>query len=261
MHIRSLRLRPSELFVVCDGEGLDYMCRLSDPDSGGGRHGRKRTKPTPANEADTGSAETYSVPQPGQGKNAALAEIVEIRPSVGEPSVKCSVFIGLAKGDRLDYAVQKSIELGAYEIILFPSKRTVAVPKDIEKKALRFQRIAIETAKQCGRGIVPQVRVLSSFELAVELAVLSNLPLFLYENEFRMSLKQALEQSAAATEAQDGLSIAIMTGPEGGFDPHEAELAVSKGMLAVTLGPRILRCETAPAATLAAVMFHTNNLA
>ena len=217
-HIRSLRLRPAELFIVCDGEGADYVCRL------GGRGG------------------------------GPTAEIVEKRLSLGEPSVACDVYIALAKGDRLDYAVQKSIELGARGITLFPSERCVAVPGDMTKKTARLQRIALETAKQCGRGRVPEVAMAESFAVAVEQAGRAELPLFLYECEEKTHLKQILDESAALS------TVAIVTGPEGGFEPHEAELAKSAGMRTVTLGPRILRCETAPAAALAAVMYHTGNL-
>jgi len=235
VHIRSLRLRPSELFVVCDGEGSDYICRLGESGS-------------------------------------AVAEIVEKRPSEGEPSIACSVYIALAKGDRLDYAVQKSVELGANEIILFPSARCVAIPGDVSNKTARLRRIALETAKQCGRGRVPNVEALGSLAEAIGRAAGAGLALFLYECEVKLSLKQALEgydalsqiadpnPADAVRESHSRVTVSIMTGPEGGFEPFEAELAKAAGMLTVTLGSRILRCETAPAAALAALMFHTGNL-
>ena len=224
-HIRSLRLRPDEFFIVCDGEETDYICKL----------------------ADSEDAQLKA-----KGK-CAVAEIVETRPSVGEPTIKCSVFIAYAKGDRLDYAVQKSVELGAHEINIFPSKRCVSTPGDKgDKKIARLQKIALETAKQCGRGIVPSVLPSESFKAAVELAAKSNMPLLPYESEEELSLKQALGQS--------DMSISIMTGPEGGFTLQEVEYAKSNGMRIVTLGPRILRCETAPIAALSAIMYHTGNL-
>jgi len=216
-HMRSLRLRPTELFVVCDGAGSDHICRLAQRDGG------------------------------------TVAEIVETRPSLGEPTVSCSVFIALAKGDRLDFAVQKSVELGAHEIVLFPSGRCVSVPLDMVKKTARYQRIALETAKQSGRGRVPGVAAVRSFEAAVKQAARAELPMFLYEEEENTSLGQALGSGAVNT-------VSIMTGPEGGFEPLEAETAKSAGMLTVTLGPRILRCETAPIAALAAIMHQTGNL-
>ena len=102
-HIRSLRLRPTETFTVCDSEGTDYICLL------------------------------------GEKNETATAQIIEKRPSTGEPAIQCSVYLALAKGDRLDYAVQKSIELGAYEIILYPSARCIAKPADMRNKMNRLQ--------------------------------------------------------------------------------------------------------------------------
>jgi len=229
-HIRSLRLRPNEQFVICDGEGTDYICRLDKAENG------------------------------FTSGHESLAEIIETRPSKGEANVRCSVFMGIAKGDRMDYAVQKSVELGAHEIILFPSERSVAIPKDMGKKTIRLQKIAHETAKQCGRGIIPQVTALDSLESAIKQAAQADIPLFFYEDEEKAGFKDVLEKQYSQTEFSTPHSISIFTGPEGGFAAHEAMLAVSQGMFAVTLGPRILRCETAPVAALAAIMFFTGNL-
>jgi len=234
-HIRSLRLRPSEFFVVCDGEGSDHICRLAENSELASKVSKSKSE-------------------------GAVAEVIETRPSRGEPSVLCSVYIALMKGDRLDYAVQKSVEMGAYEIVLFPSERCVSVPGDMDKKTARLQRIALETAKQCGRGRVPEVKSADSFKSAVLQASRAKLPLFFYECEEELHLKNALENSEFRIPNSEFNSVSIVTGPEGGFEPHEAELAQSAGLTAVTLGPRILRCETAPVAVLAAVMYHTGNL-
>jgi len=217
-HIRSLRLRPDELFTVCDGEGSDYICRLGERSSG------------------------------------STAEIIRTCESQGEPDIKCSVYIALAKGDRLDYAVQKSIELGAHEVIIFPSRRCIIAPGDINKKISRLQKIALQTAMQCGRGIVPNITAARSFTEAIAQALQAELPLFFYEDEENMHLKQALDKHDRVG------TISLVTGPEGGFEPNEAERAVIAGMTSVSLGPRILRCETAPVAALAAIMYHTGNL-
>jgi len=236
-HIRSLRLRPNERFIVCDGEGTDYICKLAEP------------------YADSSNDEAKSLGGKESRSAAAYAEIVETHPSSGEPSVVCTVFIAFAKGERLEYAIQKSIELGARDIMLFPSERCVSIPGDMNKKAIRLQKIALETAKQCGRGIVPQVQVLDSLKEALDMAVRSDLALFPYECEEEFGLKQAMGKWG-----EDMKSVSIVTGPEGGFEPHEADLAKEIGMARVTLGKRILRCETAPVAVLSAVMFHTGNL-
>jgi len=223
-HIRSLRLRPSEYFIVCDGEGTDHLCRL------------------------------------GEQGNAATAEIIESKPSESEPDVICSVYIAYSKGERLDYAVQKSVELGAYEIILYPSARCVAIPNDIPKKTVRLQRIALETAKQAFRGRVPEVRHIDSFKSAIGSASTAGLPVYFYESEDRVHFKHVLDRYIPEPVPGSMFTISVVTGPEGGFEPHEAEYARQKGMHTVTLGPRILRCETAPAAALAVIMYHTGNL-
>ena len=219
-HIRALRLRPSEQFIVCDGNGRDYVCCLAE-------------------KATTG---------------AACAKIMESRPTCGEPDVACTVFLAYAKGDRLEYAVQKSVELGALNIVLFQSDRCIAVQGSSEKKIARMQKIALEAAKQCGRGRIPDVTAMESFEAAVDHASRADAPLFFYEREEKLSLKDALELHSALS------TVSIMTGPEGGFEEHEADLARGRGMLTVTLGPRVLRCETAPVAALAAIMYHTGNM-
>jgi len=224
-HIRSLRLRPDELFVVCDECGNDYLCKL----------------------AATGNGQTRD--------SHGVAQVIDKQDSRGEPSVKCTVCMAYSKGDRLDYAVQKSVELGAYEIILFQSKRCVAVPGNIPKKIERLQRISLETAKQSGRGIVPVVSDGDKFKDVIE-DIEGQVPCVLfYEDEDNLHLKTILEKLPA-----DVQSISIITGPEGGFEASEIELAKTKGIPVVSLGTRILRSETAPVVALSAIMYHTGNL-
>jgi len=222
-HIRSLRLRPDELFVVCDQCGKDYICKLAKDSRG-------------------------------------LAQIVERRESCGEPSVKCTVYMAYSKGDRLDYAVQKSVELGAFEIVLFESKRCVAVPSNIPKKIERLQRISLETAKQADRGIVPTVSDDTVFSNIID-TVSTGLhrtdfeSLLFYEDETNLHLKTVLDELSPNID-----SIAIITGPEGGFEASEIKYAKTKGIPVVSLGTRILRSETAPVVALSAIMYHTGNL-
>jgi 16S rRNA (uracil1498-N3)-methyltransferase len=157
------------------------------------------------------------------------------------------------------------VELGARDITLFPSERCVSLPCDTVKKTTRLQRIALETAMQCGRGRIPLVSSVDSFEEAVRQAASINtltngdgyacgFSLFFYELEEKLHLKQALKGRGMYN------TFSIFTGPEGGFEPQEAEFARAAGLISVSLGARILRCETAPIAALAAVMFHTGNL-
>jgi 16S rRNA (uracil1498-N3)-methyltransferase len=169
--------------------------------------------------------------------------------------VRVTVLCGLPKGDKADFIVQKCTEAGASEILFFLSHRCVAkMPSDREKKLTRWQRIAQESAKQSGRGIIPSVGLLEDIAEAFNKAQESGLGLFMYETGDRRTLKDALENAGEFSSA------AILTGPEGGFEAFEAELAGIMGLNVCSMGPRIFRCETAPIAALSAVMYATGNM-
>ena len=220
-HIKALRIRDGEMFTVCDGEGTDYSCVLSKVD-----------------------------------RDSVEVQILEKMPSKGEPSTHCTVYIAYAKGDKTEHVVQKAVELGASEIVLFPSKRCVSRPEGaaLIKKTARYAKIAEEAAKQSGRGKIPAVITAPTYKAAIEMAVKADVPLFCYEDERELSLKTCIESAGEIK------TVSVVTGPEGGFDPEEAALACEMGMKCVTMGPRILRCETAPLCALTAVMYATGNL-
>ena len=221
-HAKVLRLKIGDRIVVCDGDKTDHHCTISR---------------ISANEVE--------------------ADVFESVPCPAEPSVRCIILAGLPKqGERSDYIVQKCTESGASEIVFFVSHRCVARPdaKGLEKKVQRWQRIAEEAAKQSGRGIIPTVSAVGSFAEALDIAIKTDLPLFMYETGDRVELKSAIEAALPITSA------AILTGPEGGFEPFEAELAAKIGFKLCSMGPRILRCETAPLAALTALMYATGNL-
>lgn len=219
-HAKVLRLRPGECVSVCDGNGVDYHCVVSDI-------------------------------APGQ----VSLVVQHAEPSKAEPEVFCSVYMAFSKAEKLEHVIQKATELGACEIVAFPSSRCVAKPdeKSLAKKLARWQKIAASAAEQSGRGRIPQVRALSSFAEAVEQAAKSELALFPYENEKTCSLRACLQAGAFQ-------SVSIMTGPEGGFSEAEVQLAGQKNMKICSLGPRILRCETAPLCALTAVLYATGAL-
>lgn len=221
-HIKVLRLKVGDKLIICDGDRTDHHCTIKSL-------------------------------SPGQVE----AEVFESVPCPAEPDVHCIILAGLPKqGERSDYIVQKCTESGASEIVFFVSKRCVSRPdeKGLEKKVQRWQRIAEEAAKQSGRGIIPQVRAVGSFAEALDIAVKTELPLFMYETGERVELRDAIES------AGDISSAAIITGPEGGFEPFEAQLAAAAGIRLCAMGPRILRCETAPVAALTALMYATGNM-
>ena len=167
------------------------------------------------------------------------AEVVSKEECRSESPVRINVYIALPKGDKFDTVVQKAVECGAYSVTPFMSERCIAKAGDgFEKKLERLNRIAYEAAKQCGRGIVPTVKPLLSYEKMLGEAALADLPLFCYEAEGTLPLGRLLKR--------DVKSISVIVGSEGGFSQKEALLAKENGLLLAGLGPRILRCETAP---------------
>jgi len=219
-HGKVLRLRRGDTVTLCAGDGMEHTGTVSDV-----------------------SPDQISV------------VIHRTDSAVSEPGLRCAVYMALAKSDKLEHVIQKATELGAWEIVAFPSARSVArlEERSSEKKLDRWRKIAASAAEQSGRGIVPRVTLLSSMAAAVERAAKADLPLFLYENEDRLSLRRALPEVFPATAS-------VMTGPEGGFEPEEVALAKTAGMRICTLGPRILRCETAPLCALSALMFAAGEL-
>lgn len=216
-HAKVLRLKNGENVLICDGDGRECVCTVSDV-------------------------------SPGQ-----IGLVVKARQeSQSEPKVKASVYMAFPKADKLEHVIQKATELGVYEIVAFPSARCVSRPdeKSLRKKLDRWQKIAASAAEQSGRGRVPQVVVLDSLKTALERAGKADLSVLFYENERATTLKMALEST-------DFQTISLLTGPEGGLEEKEVEAAKNAGLQICTLGTRILRCETAPLCALSAVMYAT----
>lgn len=176
-------------------------------------------------------------------KDEISLDVISKRASLAEPSFDVLVCLGASKGDKMDWALQKCVELGARAILPFFSENTVVKPKNEEEKALRYARIAQNAAKQSGRGIIPKIYKAQSFDEMLNTASESEKTLFFYEKG-GISLKKAFSPCK---------SISIICGAEGGFSPQEAEKAAKISTI-TSLGPRILRCETAPMAALAAIM-------
>ena len=248
-HAKVLRLQCGETVTVCDGVGQDLTCVVSDV-------------------------------SPGQ-----ISLVVQSREaSRAEPPVACSVYMAYAKADKLEHVIQKATELGAYEIVAFPSARCVSRPdeKSLKKKLERWQKIAASAAEQSGRGRIPQlvgirddqldkspfelsggqkrrvalagvmamdpqVLVLDSFHAALTRASKADKALMFYENEQAVTLKMAL--------SGEYRTVSLLTGPEGGLEEKEVRQAREAGLQVCTLGKRILRCETAPLCALSAVMY------
>lgn len=212
-HAKVLRLKEGEIVLVCDGQGQECVCRVS------------QTAPE------------------------TVLSVEDRRSSVSEPAVDVSVYVAFPKADKLEHVIQKATELGAREIIAFPSSRCVSRPdeKSLKKKLERWQKIALSAAQQSGRGRIPQVLVLNSFSAALSRAAQSDRALLFYENEDAYTLKMALEGSYR--------TVSLMVGPEGGLEETEVSQAQEAGLKICSLGKRILRCETAPLCALSAVMY------
>lgn len=215
-----LRMHSGDALTICDAAGTQYDCVLVD-----------------------GTADEV------------LAQIHDRHVAAGESDLWITLYMALPKADKMEFVVQKSTELGVCEIVPFLASRCVSRPdaKTLEKKTARWNKIAAEASKQCARGRVPLVRQALSLKDAVRSAAKADTPLLLYEAERVHRFRDALRAKPLTT-------VSLMVGPEGGFDEDEAAIAVKAGLISVSLGTRILRCETAPIAALAAVQYESGNL-
>lgn len=180
--------------------------------------------------------------------------LVRILAADAEPPVEVALAQCLLKTDKMDWIVQKAVELGVDRICPVASENCV-VRYNAEKCAARrqkWQKIAAEAAKQCGRGAVPTVEPVRPLAALLE-ATPDLRRLFCYEREDAFGLRAALR-------GVDVAGYLLLVGPEGGFSPQEAALCQSAGALAVSLGPRILRAETAALAALSAVLYEKGDL-
>lgn len=182
-----------------------------------------------------------------------VCRVLDARPSETEPKQRFTLFMALPKGDKMELIVQKAVELGVHTVVPYLSKNCVSRPDKPEKKLARWQKIANEAAGQCGRGRLPTVSAVVPFDEAIRQSAEHETRLFFYENEKQTGLRDALAGGVGST-------VSLLIGPEGGFTPAEAEAARQAGLTSVSLGTRILRCETAPIAALAAVLYAGGNM-
>ena len=168
--------------------------------------------------------------------------------SKAEPKCRITLFQCLPKTGKMELIVQKCTELGVHALVPVLSRRCVAQPaNNYEIKRQRYQRVAEEAAKQSRRGAIPR------FESLTRLTDIDpgafDLFLLAYEEEQAVTLKSIIKKNKSAA------TVGILIGPEGGFDPEEAELLTAKNAIAVSLGARILRTETAGMAMLAQILY------
>lgn len=211
---RSLRMAVGDEIYVSDGEGKEYLAKLT----------KIRDE-------------------------ECTAEIISESAS-SEPEMSITLYMAYPKGDKLETVIQKAVELGATRIVPFESSRCIKRPKadKVAKQGERLSKIAEEAAKQCGRCIVPEVSLPLSYSAMLKDIETTELKLICYEKESDHSIKELLTEKKPK-------SIAIIVGCEGGFSSEEVDEAINAGCHSVTLGKRILRCETAPSAVLSMILY------
>lgn len=217
--LRVLRLRKGENVLVNDLSGREYLASFAGVENG-----------------------------------RAVFHSLEERPVGSEPSLRITLFQGIPKSDKMETIVQKATELGASGIAAFLASRSVKRPSDGEKYVKRLERIALESAKQSNRGLIPAVSGILSYEDALQRAKESDAAFLLYENEKDFKIRDCLQ------ECKHVPSLGFFVGPEGGFSEEEVLLAKEQGIRPVGLGERILRTETAGIAALSAILYETGNL-
>lgn len=215
---RSLRMKKGEEITVCCN-GTDYNCVIGSitPDT-------------------------------------VYLDLVSKNICASEPNINVTLFQAVPKMDKLEYIIQKSVELGVSRIVPVLTRRCVSRPdeKDFSKKLPRLQKIAEQASKQSGRGIVPQVTPIVSYKKSLEMMRELDRTVILYEEEGGHSFREV---------NFDGVkTVGLVIGSEGGFDSEEVKSADEAGAVRVWLGKRILRCETAPITVMSILMFLTNNM-
>lgn len=184
--------------------------------------------------------------------DSTVVEITEKKPCENEPDVFVTLYQALPKSDKMDYIVQKCVELGISKIVPVVSARCISRPdeKSMNKKRERWQKIALQAAMQSRRGIIPEVSECITFSQAAEACKESEKSIIFYELGGE-KVRDIIPEKPK--------SISMFIGSEGGFEQAEVDKVLEAGGKAATLGKRILRAETAPLATLSIIMYQTDN--
>ena len=219
-HIKNvLRLGVGDSITVSDGSSRDYECVIASID------------------------------------DVVVADIVDIHDCNAELPVKIRLFQGVPKGDKLEFVIQKAVELGAAEIIPVMMERTVVKldEKKADKKLERYKKIAEAAAKQSRRGIIPEVGRFISINEALKIPARDNIKKLIivpYENAEGMDYARKVIASASGYDEID-----VYIGPEGGFSENEIQQLKENGACIISLGNRILRTETAAVTVLSILGF------
>ena len=187
-------------------------------------------------------------------RDSVLLEKIAISPKIGEPNVNVTLYMALLKGEKMDLVIQKAVELGVTNIVPFISKNVVVKLDDRAKvkKKEKFQKIANEACKQCGRSDKVTISDVLDFNEILNNVSKENIVLFAYEKEDNKKLKDIL----STCDTFNVKNISLIVGAEGGFTEGEADaLKYSENIECVSLGSRILRAETAAISLISIVMY------
>lgn len=219
-HMRDvLRIKPGEPIDISDGFGTELICEV----------------------------EFYD-------KEFAVLKVINKKESNNEPPYRAVLYQGLVKSDKIELVIQKGVELGVSKIVPVICNRCVTKFKDendIAKKVSRWNKIAMEAAKQSGRGIIPEVKSPLKFEDALEQIKNSEFAFIPWESEDGNTIKEILSKAQSVENPE----ISFIIGPEGGFSMKEIKQAKEHGIPTVTLGKRILRTETAGLSVLSMILY------
>ena len=217
---RVLRSRENDKLEVCDMDNNEYFCEIREIN-----------------------------------KDNILLDIIEKVNIKRESNLKVKLYQGMPKGTKMELILQKLTEIGVDEIVLVQAKRSVTKidNKKEDKKIERWERIIYEAAKQSKRGKIPKLTGVLTFKEALADMQNNDLNICPYENERTISIKEAIKDSSANT-------IGIFVGPEGGFEEEEIEKIQEIDGKVVSLGPRILRTETASVVASSIVLYELSDL-
>jgi 16S rRNA (uracil1498-N3)-methyltransferase len=184
---------------------------------------------------------------------SVICRVEKASPCAAEANIRLRLFQALPKGEKAEIIVQKAVELGVFDITFVMTSRCISRPdeKSFAKKLKRYNKIALEAAKQSGRGIIPEVHGLVSLSKAAEQIKECDTAVWCYE-------KGGVSFGELGLRADT--SVGLLIGSEGGFSDEEAQQLETEGFSPVSLGRRILRCETAPLAAAAVIMNLTGNM-
>lgn len=220
LHIATvLRAKKGDIITICDGNGKDYICEISEVT-----------------------------------KKQVNVDIKECLLNENEPNIKITLYQGISKGERMDLAIQKCVEIGIDRIVPVETENTIVkLEGKQDKKVLRWNKISESAAKQCGRGKIPIVENIHSFKEAILDSLNLDGVIIPYEKEKNNKISSFIKNFS-------GKSIGIFIGPEGGFSDNEINIAKENKIQSITLGKRILRTETAGLVTSVILLYELGEM-